>query len=529
MTTVNNILLADNAYGTLAVGLTVTGTSLTFTTGMGARFPVVSSGQRLYCCLLNTTNVLEEIYISAHTAGADSATIVRAQGGTSGLAWSAGDRIEARISGTVLSLISGVMNPENFGAVRDGATDDTGALTSFINALSTSSDVFGQMLNGTYCISTALPQITVSGFRITAPGPSSSHAVGGMNGAVIKWIGGTSTACALTVAPTTGVTAQRLDGVWLEGISVNCNGLLAQGISLQSCFNGYFDVSVQEATSVGLSLGVVAQLGEAADCQFNRIRYTGQQYTAGTGISLQLTGSTAANTSFNWFEQIDIGHSNAFGIDVVNADNNKWGQVRVFQASTGTAVNSIQWRGGTSAAVTARDETFECLSTTIAAIAKGTASYTVGAQRIVIKTLDVGNSTPQPTEELGSTIYDNTWRTVSAVPRSSNGALTSATGTLRFLRELRKFSFTHVGIITTDGQNAGNYQFTIPVTTPSVNYAAYAIQGVAVAGAGSTPSGATMNGIIVQNSSLVYAVRFDGAYPGGDGSTLLFSGFVETA
>ena len=96
------VVLGDNAYATLGGALASTASSLTFTSGHGARFPAVSAGQNLYACLLNSNNVLEEIQITTHTSGADSANIVRAIGGTTAKAWSAGDRIEARISSTAI-------------------------------------------------------------------------------------------------------------------------------------------------------------------------------------------------------------------------------------------------------------------------------------------------------------------------------------------------------------------------------------------------------------------------------------------
>jgi hypothetical protein len=96
------LILEDNSYGTLASGLAAGDTALTFTAGHGARFPAVAAGDSLYCCLLNTSNVLEEIIVTAHTAGADTATISRAANGTTAKAWAAGDRIEARVSSEVL-------------------------------------------------------------------------------------------------------------------------------------------------------------------------------------------------------------------------------------------------------------------------------------------------------------------------------------------------------------------------------------------------------------------------------------------
>jgi microcystin-dependent protein len=105
----NGICFADNAFGTLASGLLVTDTSLTFTTGHGARFPAIATGQALYCVLLNSTNVLEEIKITAHVDGADTATIVRAAGGTTAKAWSVGDRIESRLSSEM--LLAAIVTP----------------------------------------------------------------------------------------------------------------------------------------------------------------------------------------------------------------------------------------------------------------------------------------------------------------------------------------------------------------------------------------------------------------------------------
>jgi len=106
MSTISTTIIADNTYGTIASGLSVGDTALVFTAGHGARFPVVASPNVMYCVLLNAGNVLEEIKITAHAAGSDSATIVREQGGTSAKVWSAGDRIEARVSSAVLEGIT---------------------------------------------------------------------------------------------------------------------------------------------------------------------------------------------------------------------------------------------------------------------------------------------------------------------------------------------------------------------------------------------------------------------------------------
>ena len=129
MTIANSILLADNAFGTIASGLTVSDTTLTFTTGHGARFPVVAAGQILYLTLLNSTNVLEVVKVTAHTSGADTATMVRAANGTAAKTWSAGDRVEARWTSEVLRRLQDeamrktVLSTADSGATYTGSMD----------------------------------------------------------------------------------------------------------------------------------------------------------------------------------------------------------------------------------------------------------------------------------------------------------------------------------------------------------------------------------------------------------------------
>ena len=146
MTIANSIVLADNAFGTIATGLAVGDTALAFTTGHGARFPAVASGQVLYLTLLNSTNVLEVVKVTAHTAGSDSATMVRAANGTAAKTWSAGDRIEARWTSEVLkrlqdeSLKKTTLSTGDSGATFTGTMGMTavGYVTGLVYALTSS-------------------------------------------------------------------------------------------------------------------------------------------------------------------------------------------------------------------------------------------------------------------------------------------------------------------------------------------------------------------------------------------------------
>lgn len=90
------IKLANNAFGTLAAGIASGATSITLTTGHGARFPSLGAGDYFYATLIDTSNNLEIVKCTARST--DVLTVVRAQESTTARAYSAGDRIEIRLT-----------------------------------------------------------------------------------------------------------------------------------------------------------------------------------------------------------------------------------------------------------------------------------------------------------------------------------------------------------------------------------------------------------------------------------------------
>lgn len=94
----DTVLFSDNIYGSIASGLTTTDTTIALTSGHGARFPTVASGQVLYATLLNSANLLEQIHITTHSASSDNLAVTRAANGTTAKSWTAGDRIECRVT-----------------------------------------------------------------------------------------------------------------------------------------------------------------------------------------------------------------------------------------------------------------------------------------------------------------------------------------------------------------------------------------------------------------------------------------------
>jgi hypothetical protein len=90
------IKLTNNAFATLASSITSSSTSITLTTGQGARFPSLSGGDYFYATLVDTSNNLEIVKCTARST--DVLTVTRAQESTTARAYSTGDRIEIRIT-----------------------------------------------------------------------------------------------------------------------------------------------------------------------------------------------------------------------------------------------------------------------------------------------------------------------------------------------------------------------------------------------------------------------------------------------
>ena len=104
------IKLANNAFGTLAAGIASGATSITLTTGHGARFPTLSAGDYFYATLIDTSNNLEIVKVTARAT--DTMTVVRAQESTTARAYSAGDRIEIRLTAQTFVDTTNAVNSE---------------------------------------------------------------------------------------------------------------------------------------------------------------------------------------------------------------------------------------------------------------------------------------------------------------------------------------------------------------------------------------------------------------------------------
>ena len=100
------IKFTNNAFATLASSITNSATSITLTSGQGARFPSLSAGEHFHATLIDTNNNLEIVKCTARST--DVLTVVRAQESTTGRAYASGDRIEIRLTAQAISDVSNI-------------------------------------------------------------------------------------------------------------------------------------------------------------------------------------------------------------------------------------------------------------------------------------------------------------------------------------------------------------------------------------------------------------------------------------
>lgn len=93
----------NNAYSTLASGISAGVTSLTLQAGHGDRFPVISAPDWTKVTLEDAAGNREVIKVEARTAGSDIlASLTRGQEGTTARAWNAGDVVELRMTAALV-------------------------------------------------------------------------------------------------------------------------------------------------------------------------------------------------------------------------------------------------------------------------------------------------------------------------------------------------------------------------------------------------------------------------------------------
>lgn len=89
------VLFSNNASATLASAIVSGSTTIALASGQGALFPTLTGSAFFYTTLVDSSNNIEIVKVTARTG--DTLTVTRAQGGTSARSFSAGDKCELRV------------------------------------------------------------------------------------------------------------------------------------------------------------------------------------------------------------------------------------------------------------------------------------------------------------------------------------------------------------------------------------------------------------------------------------------------
>lgn len=134
-----SIKFTNNATATLAASITTSSTSLTVTTSQGALFPTLAAGDYFYATLVDSSNNIEIVKITARSG--DTLTAVRAQESTTARAYAAADKLELRVTAAALTNFATQDGPNTFSAANtfsstntfSGTNSFTGPAVAFTN------------------------------------------------------------------------------------------------------------------------------------------------------------------------------------------------------------------------------------------------------------------------------------------------------------------------------------------------------------------------------------------------------------
>jgi hypothetical protein len=113
--------VTNNAFGTLNAGINSSATTIVLTAGQGARFPTLSAGDYFYATLIDTSNNLEIVKVTARST--DTMTVVRGQDNTTARAYSTNDRFELRPTAALFNEITTIAEaalPKSGGVMASG-------------------------------------------------------------------------------------------------------------------------------------------------------------------------------------------------------------------------------------------------------------------------------------------------------------------------------------------------------------------------------------------------------------------------
>ena len=197
-------LFTNNAVGQLASSIADTDLSLTLGSGEGALFPNPSGGQYFYATIFDDANNMEIIKCTARST--NTLTIVRAQGGTTALAFDAGDNVELRVVAASLENF-GQLDSENTWAEDQTFSGDVGCATATVTGNATVGGTLGVTGVATFTAQPLFGSRKLDGF------PTGTKMLFGQAAAPTGWTGvNTYNDYALRLVSTSGGTGGNVGG-----------------------------------------------------------------------------------------------------------------------------------------------------------------------------------------------------------------------------------------------------------------------------------------------------------------------------
>lgn len=197
-------LFTNNAVGQLASSIADTDLSLTLGSGEGALFPNPAGGQYFYATIYDDANNMEVVKCTARST--NTLTIVRAQEGTTALAFDAGDNVELRVVASSLSNF-GQTDSENTWTQNQTFSGDVAAATATVSGNATVGGTLG--VSG---VATFTSQPLFGANPLTAL-PSGTKMLFGQAAAPTGWTGiNTYNDYALRLVNTSGGTGGNVGG-----------------------------------------------------------------------------------------------------------------------------------------------------------------------------------------------------------------------------------------------------------------------------------------------------------------------------